>query len=96
TPQPPRPGPGDDPAVPPQATPEVGQTLGGHQHAGSTRDSPPPGLRPQEPPKQKNASPHSGQEGQRRRRGPPVFQAGVSLPGFSGGPAGHTPAGAGE
>ncbi|ELE2698588.1 hypothetical protein RMA58_003936 [Escherichia coli] len=46
--------------------------------------------------KQKNASHHDGQEGQRRRRGPPVFQAGVSLPGFSGGPAGHTPAGARE
>ncbi|WP_434737098.1 hypothetical protein [Escherichia coli] len=46
--------------------------------------------------KQKNASHHDGQEGQRRRRGPPAFQAGVSLPGFSGGPAGHTPAGAGE
>ncbi|CSH16738.1 Uncharacterised protein [Shigella sonnei] len=34
--------------------------------------------------------------GQRRRRGPPAFQAGVSLQGFSGGLAGHTPAGAGE
>ncbi|EJE2549970.1 hypothetical protein V4838_005235, partial [Escherichia coli] len=58
--------------------------------------SPPPGVRTTETTKQKNASHHDGQEGQRRRRGPPVFQAGVSLPGFSGGPAGHTPAGAGE
>ncbi|CSN42253.1 Uncharacterised protein [Shigella sonnei] len=40
---------------------------------------------------------HPGQmERERRRRGPPAFQAGVSLPGFSGGLAGHTPAGAGE
>ncbi len=58
--------------------------------------SPPPEIRTTETTKQKNASHHDGQEGQRRRRGPPVFQAGVSLPGFSGGPAGHTPAGAGE
>ncbi len=58
--------------------------------------STPPGIRTTETTKQKNASHHDGQEGQRRRRGPPVFQAGVSLPGFSGGPAGHTPAGAGE
>ncbi|EKF0508258.1 hypothetical protein P4N77_003725 [Escherichia coli] len=61
--------------------------------------SPPPGVRTTETTKQKNASHHDGQEGQegqRRRRGPPAFQAGVSLPGFSGGLAGHTPAGAGE
>ncbi|HAX2666475.1 TPA: hypothetical protein JW623_005454, partial [Escherichia coli] len=58
--------------------------------------STPPGIRTTETTKQKNASHHDGQEGQRRRRGPPVFQAGVSLPGFSGGPTGHTPAGAGE
>ncbi|WP_193766869.1 hypothetical protein [Escherichia coli] len=58
--------------------------------------SPPPGVRTTETTKQKNASHYDRQEGQRRRRGPPVFQAGVSLPGFSGGPAGHTPAGAGE
>ncbi|ENY9366590.1 hypothetical protein ACF5EK_004419, partial [Salmonella enterica subsp. enterica serovar Kiambu] len=58
--------------------------------------SPPPGVRTTETTKQKNASHYDRQEGQRRRRGPPVFQAGVSLPGFSGGLAGHTPAGAGE
>ncbi len=64
--------------------------------AGSRRVSPPPGVRTTETTKQKNASHYDRQEGQRRRRGPPVFQAGVSLPGFSGGLAGHTPAGAGE
>ncbi len=74
----------------------VGPTTGCRQAAGSRRVSPPPGIRTTETTKQKNASHHDGQEGQRRRRGPPVFQAGVSLPGFSGGPAGHTPAGAGE
>ncbi|HHH7222936.1 TPA: hypothetical protein ACP2LW_005076, partial [Escherichia coli] len=66
------------------------------QAAGSRSVSPPPVVRTTETTKQKNASHHDGQEGQRRRRGPPAFQAGVSLPGFSGGPAGHTPAGAGE
>ncbi|WP_410406996.1 hypothetical protein [Escherichia coli] len=74
----------------------VGPTTGCRQAAGSRRVSPPPGIRTTETTKQKNASHHDGQEGQRRRRGPPVFQAGVSLPGFSGGLAGHTPAGAGE
>ncbi|MGP2404365.1 hypothetical protein [Escherichia coli] len=74
----------------------VGPTTGCRQAAGSRRVSPPPGIRTTETTKQKNASHHDGQEGQRRRRGPPAFQAGVSLPGFSGGPAGHPPAGAGE
>ncbi|HFO9554400.1 TPA: hypothetical protein ACHK57_004887, partial [Escherichia coli] len=75
---------------------ESGLTTGCRQAAGSRRVSPPPGVRTTETTKQKNASHYDRQEGQRRRRGPPVFQAGVSLPGFSGGPAGHTPAGAGE
>ncbi|HFN3900030.1 TPA: hypothetical protein ACHFUP_004449 [Escherichia coli] len=74
----------------------VGPTTGCRQAAGSRSVSPPPVVRTTETTKQKNASHHDGQEGQRRRRGPPAFQAGVSLPGFSGGPAGHTPAGAGE
>ncbi|MCF1522140.1 hypothetical protein LRN74_24455, partial [Escherichia coli] len=74
----------------------VGPTTGCRQAAGSRSVSPPPGVRTTETTKQKNASHHDGQEGLRRRRGPPAFQAGVSLPGFSGGLAGHTPAGAGE
>ena len=74
----------------------VGPTTGCRQAAGSRSVSPPPVVRTTETTKQKNASHHDGQEGQRRRRGPPAFQAGVSLPGFSGGPAGHTPAGAGS
>ncbi|WP_322449267.1 hypothetical protein [Escherichia coli] len=63
------------------------------------KGAPFPGVTTTERAKKKNASHHDGQEGQegqRRRRGPPAFQAGVSLPGFSGGLAGHTPAGAGE
>nr|AUH18271.1 hypothetical protein PCOV24_00155 [Escherichia coli] len=73
----------------------VGPDDGCRQAAGSRRC---PRLRKSEQQNDitENASHHDGQEGQRRRRGPPAFQAGVSLPGFSGGLAGHTPAGAGE